>query len=129
MTDMLYLQDFDVESCTAKVLSISTSTEEPTMGKIDIILDRTCFYPRGGGQDWDQGIFTNGNSTADIEEVRLDESGIAHHYCSHIFDIKDGDKVTCVVDHDRRWINTRLHSAGHMVDMAVESLGYTWIGT
>ena len=125
MTDLLYLQDFDVETCSAKVLSVSP-TDETGTSKVDILLDQTCFYPRGGGQDWDTGTITHNLFVAHVAEVRLDENGIVHHLCDQAHDIKEGDEVSCVVDHERRLVNTRLHSAGHMIDMAVDSLGYTW---
>jgi len=129
MTELLYLNDFDVETAEARVQSVATVSDEEGRGKVDIALDQTCFYPRGGGQDWDQGTISNGSSTAVIQEVRLDEDGVVHHYCDDVFDIKQGDVVTCIVDHERRHINTRLHSAGHMIDMAVADLGYDWQAT
>ncbi|MFZ1258370.1 MAG: alanine--tRNA ligase-related protein [Candidatus Saccharimonas sp.] len=125
MTELLYLQDFDVETCPAKVLSVSTSSDDVSI-KTDIILDRTCFYPRGGGQDWDTGVITTGDTVAQVDEVRLDEQGLVHHLCTQTGEIKVGDEVSCAVDHERRLINTRLHSAGHMIDMAVDNLGFTW---
>ncbi len=121
------MNDFDVETCTSKVLSAQISDDEAAAGKLDIVLDQTCFYPRGGGQDWDKGTISNGETSALVDEVRLDEHGIVHHSCNADADINVGDEVTCTVDHERRWINTRLHSAGHMIDMAVDSLGYTWM--
>jgi len=39
------------------------------------------------------------------------------------------EDVTCQVDKDRRELNTRLHSAGHLLDMAVSQLGYDWMPT
>ena len=35
--------------------------------------------------------------------------------------------MICEVDSERRELNTRLHSAGHVVDMAVKALGYSWV--
>ncbi|HSW78049.1 MAG TPA: alanine--tRNA ligase-related protein [Candidatus Chromulinivoraceae bacterium] len=98
--------------------------------RIDIQLDKTCFYPRGGEQDWDKGIITNESSPATfaVHEVRLDENAVVHHigvYQSG--ELKSGDTVHCSVDANRREINTRLHSAGHLVDMAVDHLGLSWI--
>jgi Ser-tRNA(Ala) deacylase AlaX len=120
------MQDFDVETCDAKVLSI-TSTEDD---RTEILLDQTCFYARGGGQDWDQGTITKSDAEFKVEEVRLDEDGIVHHVgqiTSGAFD-KD-DTVSCKVDHERRLVNMRLHSAAHVIDMAVAKLGLDWAGT
>jgi Ser-tRNA(Ala) deacylase AlaX len=97
-------------------------------GRTDIQLDKTCFYPRGGGQDWDEGTIKNDDSTFAVQEVRLDENGIVHHIGAYTFGkLNVGDAVHCAVDVKRREINTRLHSAGHLVDMAVDQLGLSWV--
>lgn len=124
MTELLYMQDFNVEDCEAEVASISPTED----GRIDIVLNQTCFYPRGGGQDWDMGTIASGDTTFEVEEVRLDEHGGVHHigrYTAGSFAV--GDSAVCTVDHERRMVNTRLHSAGHVLDMAVDKLGLDWV--
>ena len=126
MTELLYLTDFNIEDCESTILYVATLDS----GLTDIILDKTCFYPRGGGQDWDKGLITKDGASFNVEEVRLDENGDVHHIGtlnSGTFYTKDN--VSSKVDHERRAINTRLHSAGHVVDMAIDSLGLDWIGT
>lgn len=125
-TQLVYLEDFDVLTCDGTVAAVD-KTED---GRVDVRLDRTCFYPRGGGQDWDEGMImsTDGSAVFAVNEVRLDESGEVHHLgaCEQ-GELKPGDKVKCDVNADRRLINTRLHSAGHVVDMAVDRLGLDWV--
>lgn len=125
-TQLAYLENFDVVACSGKVTSIE-STEDSRIG---VQLDKTCFYPRGGGQDWDEGTIANEDGLAAfmVQEVRLDENGIVHHigvYQSGELEV--GNQVNCSVDARRRGINTRLHSAGHLVDMAVDRLGLSWV--
>lgn len=124
-TDLLYMQDFDVESCDATILSIMPTED----GKLDITLNQTSFYARGGGQDWDRGIISKPGAEFIVEEVRLDENGIVHHIGSTSSSFSDGDKVICEVEHKRRMINMRLHSAAHVIDMAIDKLGLDWIAT
>jgi Ser-tRNA(Ala) deacylase AlaX len=120
------MQDFDVETCTAKVLSVN-STED---NRVDIVLDQTCFYARGGGQDWDKGKIKGSEATFIVDEVRLDETGVVHHIGNISGgDFKSGDEVECKVDHNRRFVNMRLHSAAHVIDMAVADMGLDWVGT
>lgn len=107
------MEDFDVVRCRATVSDIKTTED----GRRAIILDQTCFYPRGGGQDWDTGKI---GRTFEVEEVRLDETGTVHHIGQG--NVKTGEKVDCGVDIKRRSDNTRLHSAGHVIDMAMSSL-------
>lgn len=126
MTELLYLQDFYVENCQATV----TEVTELDDGMIDVQLDRTCFYPRGGGQDWDTGTISVGDAVFLVESVRLDEKGNVHHIGTYQNGILSaGDTIDGIVDSKRREINTRLHSAGHVLDMAVDSLGLEWIAT
>lgn len=116
-TKLLHMDGFGVVNCDSTVESV-TQTDD---GRTDVVLDQTCFYARGGGQDWDTG--TIGDVV--VEEVRLDEHGVVHHIGTG--DVEVGQKVSCAVDQDRRAMNTRLHSAGHVVDMANSSINPDWI--
>jgi Ser-tRNA(Ala) deacylase AlaX len=122
-TDLLYLQDFDVITCDAKVVEIKAHED----GRTIVVLDKTCFYPRGGGQDWDTGTITNSGDTFTVEEVRLDEAGVVLHIGSPKVGWPSGTYVACEVDAKRRDANTRLHSAGHVLDMAMAELKPHWV--
>lgn len=126
MSELLYMQDFNVEKCEATIISISATEDTRT----DIVLDQTCFYARGGGQDWDTGTISKDDTVFVVEEVHLDEHGDVHHignYQTGSFVV--GGRAMCKVDHERRMINTRLHSAGHVIDMAIDKFGLDWIAT
>jgi Ser-tRNA(Ala) deacylase AlaX len=116
-TKLLYMDDFGVTTCDAKVTDIKMTED----GRTAVILDQTCFYPRGGGQDWDTGTINDFK----VEETRLDPEGLVWHIGSG--ELHVGDAVKCHVDEARRNINTRLHSAGHVVDLAVDRLKLPWI--
>lgn len=126
MTKLLYLEDFNVESCDATIVSVNESED----GRIDLVLDQTCFYPRGGGQDWDFGEIKSESAAFTVEEVRLDENGDVHHIGNYSSgQLTNDDTVSCKVDGERRNINTRLHSGGHMIDMAIDRLSLDWVAT
>lgn len=116
-TQLLHMDGFGVVVCDAVVETV-TKTED---GHDDVVLDRTCFYARGGGQDWDTGTIND----FVVEEVRLDETGDVHHIGSGVLSV--GQKVHAVVDKTRRSVNTRLHSAGHLVDMANSAIHPDWV--
>ena len=117
-TDKLFLEDSYLKECDAKVLSIS---EDGTT----IVLDRTVFYPRGGGQPCDLGVIhknnINNNSYNNIDnnsyniiEVtkvndtifhKLDKTGLAI-----------GDTVHCKIDWNRRYKLMKMHTASHLMD-------------
>lgn len=120
-TKLLYLEDFSVLTCQASILETLQSAEHTT-----IILDQTVFYPQGGGQPYDQGTITNHDTLFQVSEVRFFD-GFVHHigtYESGTFHI--GDEVICSVDSTRRTLLSKLHSGGHLVDMAVVALGLPW---
>lgn len=121
-TKLLYLEDFHLLACEANVEAVLEEN-----GKMIVILDQTVFYPQGGGQPYDTGKITAGENVFMVEEVRFVEGIVRHigHFESGRFEV--GDHVTCAVDPERRNLHTRLHSAGHLVDMAVHALQLDWI--
>ena len=121
---LLYLEDFNVISGEAGVVGIEKTEDNRTA----IILDQTCFYPRGGGQDWDTGTIEGEKGIFQVLEVRLDEQGIVHHIGTFgSGEFSTGDAVKLNVNPKTREINTRLHSAGHLIDMAMTELKPDWV--
>ena len=122
-TELLYIKDFDITECQATVVRVTKHED----GRTIVVLDQTCFYPRGGGQDWDTGTITNAIGTFIVDEVRLDEHGTVLHIGQPTVALLTGMNVVCHVNTDRRTVNTRLHSAGHVVDMAMVEIKPHWI--
>lgn len=103
----------------AKVVGVTTVED----GRTAVILDRTIFYPQGGGQPADTGIIRSGKGKFSVTDVRL-INGCVFHFGS--FDegcFAPGEQVEIAVSPDRRMLNARLHSAGHLIDVAVQKLG------
>lgn len=126
-TQLLYLEEFDVLTCTAQIVDIRYLEETQSF---DIILNQTCFYPRGGGQEWDTGTIKSADekNVFEVEQVRLDEHGIVHHIGKYIAgEFVRGAQAFCSVFQERRILNTRLHSAGHIIDFAVDQLKIPWV--
>lgn len=120
-TVLLYLNDFKRLSCDAQVLSVAQDHDRTV-----IELDQTIFYPQGGGQPCDIGMITNQNTTFTVSDVRLVD-GVAKHFGSFSgqpFSV--GQQVTCTIDANRRLLNSRIHSAGHVLDCAVKLLQLSW---
>ena len=88
-----------------------------------IILDQTIFYPQGGGQPYDKGFIKNNNATFIVEEVRF-KDGIVYHIGSFQTGSFDANTpVTLHVDKTRRLFNSRNHTGGHLIDIAIRNLG------
>lgn len=121
MTHLDYLEDMQRLEATARVQSVSTTDD-----RTDVILDRTIFYPQGGGQPFDRGAMVNRDARFAVEEVRFAD-GIVHHFGRfENGSFAEGDDVHLSVDPQRRALHSRVHSAGHIVDMAVLALGLGW---
>lgn len=121
-TKLLYMEDMQQLECTAYVENV-----EQKDGRWVVYLDQTVFYPQGGGQPYDTGKITGGATTFVVEEVRFADGLVSHigHFEGQPF--MQGEDVKCTVDAERRALHTRLHSGGHLLDMAVNELGYNWI--
>jgi len=118
MTKLFYLENSRVYELKAKIIDIFAKDDHTC-----IILDQTIFYPQCGGQPADKGLIVSPNSTFSVTDVRFDEKGNAVHtgqFQSGKFAIDD--EVLLQVDKKNRIDNTRLHSAGHLLDCAVAQL-------
>jgi Ser-tRNA(Ala) deacylase AlaX len=121
-TRLLYLEDFTLLDATATIVQCAQDD-----GKTIILLDGTIFYPQGGGQPYDKGVIENTSGKFLVEEVRFVEGLVKHSGKFEEGSFLPGDSVRCLVDKERRELHSRLHSAGHVVDMAVNDLGFEWI--
>ncbi len=120
-TELLYMQDMWQTEGEAMIQNLIQLDE-----KTIVILDQTIFYAQGGGQPYDQGVIEGKNGVFRVEEVRFMEGIVKHggHFESGNFEI--GEQVKLHVDPERRALHSRLHSAGHIVDMALKRLALAW---
>ncbi len=118
-TKQLYLDDSYLKEAEATVLEVLPDTA----GKWRLIFDQTVFYPMGGGQPTDQGTLTADAWKADVYMVMV-KDGEIWHYINALTPPVDGTKVHGVINWDRRFKNMRMHSAGHVIDFAMNLLGY-----
>jgi misacylated tRNA(Ala) deacylase len=107
--ELIFRDDAYCKSCEATVVSADEQ---------GIRLDRTVFYPTGGGQPGDSGILRlAGGETIRIVEAR---KGVDHEDVVHILEPgtaqpAPGTKVTAEIDWDRRYRHMRIHSCLHLL--------------
>jgi len=77
-----------------------------------VVLDRTAFYPRGGGQEPDFGEI-NGCEVINVEKV----DKVIIHQVKRI-NFNEGDLVKCKVDRERRRQLMQHHTATHIINAA-----------
>jgi misacylated tRNA(Ala) deacylase len=85
-----------------------------------VVLDRTAFYPEGGGQPTDHGTFVAGGKEYNVVKVMKRGPQIFHYLDG---DIPEGSEVHGVIDWDRRFGFMRLHSGEHLLTGLFEAAG------
>ena len=96
--DDAYLQEFD-----------ATVTDVTPDGAV--ILDRTAFYPGGGGQPHDLGTLSGGGQTWPVAKVKKDGAAILHYVTGEPPAV--GATVHGSLDWERRYALMRTHTALH----------------
>lgn len=104
MTKALYLEDSYLKECDATVLSVKNDKY--------VVLDQTVFYPKGGGQPWDTGKIVRGSEVFNVVYVGKFSGQISHEVDRP--GLKQGDKVHCILDWERRYKLMRSHTAAHL---------------
>lgn len=119
-TQFAFLDDDQTLEGKAMVLGV---VDWPAGGKA-VVLDRTLFYPQGGGQPADWGRIESANGCFGVKDVRK-ESGVVYHIGDFSKDsFAAGEQVQILVDGERRTLHSKLHSAGHLLDVALENVGH-----
>jgi misacylated tRNA(Ala) deacylase len=104
MTELIYHTDSYMREYEAQVLEA---------GPAGVVLDRTAFYPGGGGQPCDQGILEAGSRTWPVGGVRK-ENAVVIHSCRGDPPAA-GERVRGRLDWDRRYALMRVHTALHVL--------------
>ena len=104
-TDLAYYSDPKAQRLKAKVLY---SDERR------IVLDRTIFYPEGGGQLSDSGKITGEGKEADVVDAQKSRN-IVVHFVKGGAQFRTSEEVECVVDWQRRMSLARHHSSTHIL--------------
>lgn len=116
-TEKLYDKDSHIKSFTAKVIDCRESDK-----KFEIILDKTAFFPEGGGQYADTGKIGD----AKITDVQIINDEIVH-FADKALTI--GDEYDCEINWEQRFRRMQNHSGEHIVSGIVHTLyGYENVG-
>ncbi|HEX9426958.1 MAG TPA: alanine--tRNA ligase-related protein, partial [Candidatus Polarisedimenticolia bacterium] len=88
-----------------------------------ILLDRTPFYPEGGGQVGDTGFLTGPGGVAEVRDTRAPKPGLPLHVVTvREGQLREGDEVAAEVDRARRLAIMRGHDATHLVHAALRDV-------
>jgi misacylated tRNA(Ala) deacylase len=107
MTDLLYQTDSYVQTFEAKVTAVDTEQRA-------VVLDRTAFYPGGGGQPADRGTLNVDGATYTVSRGKKQGDDVLH--------ILEGDSLPAIgavatgqLDWDHRYQLMRTHTAMHIL--------------
>ena len=109
-TQELFREDSYAKCCEAEVSGVNE--------RGGIILDRTVFYPTGGGQPGDAGTLKRPDGTDISIATTLcdkDSGAIIHVPAEGSSALGAGEKVQCVLDWDLRYARMRVHTALHLL--------------
>jgi len=101
-TDMLFYKDSQQKEFTAKVIKV--------VDRKRVILNKTPFYPRSGGQDCDTGMINN-CKVYNVEKI----GGVVVHDVEKP-SFRQGDTVRGIIDWDRREQLTKHHTSIHIIN-------------
>jgi len=108
MTELLYMHDCYLKEFDAKVLAVE---------ELVIELDKTAFYPAGGGQPCDKGKIIFDGKEFLVEDVFKKEGKVLHKVDKQ--GLKVEANVHCIIDWERRYKLMRMHTAAHIISEAI----------
>jgi len=112
MTEALFRDDAYLQECTAKVVA---------SGDGAVVLDRTVFYPTGGGQPGDTGAISWDGNRIDVQDTRYGEHGEIRHIVADGAPLPPaGVEVTAALDWSRRFLHMRMHTALHLLGSVLQ---------
>lgn len=119
MTEKLYYEDSRMREFSARVMTCEWDEKKKLYG---VVLDRTAFFPEGGGQYADPGTL-NGTAVEDVKE----RSGVIFHYVRT--PLEPGTEIRGEIDWKERFSRMQQHSGEHLVSGIVHGrFGYENVG-
>lgn len=112
-TELLFRDDAYLRTASARVTAVDER---------GISLDRTVFYPQGGGQQGDTGVLVRaGGERIAIADTRKGDGfdTVVHIPAPGSLPLAAGEAVTLELDWDRRYALMRLHTALHVMSCVV----------
>ena len=112
MVEELFRQDAYLKDAEATVTALDER---------GVRLDRSIFYPTGGGQPGDTGILRwDGGEARIVDAVKADGADVLHILAPDAPRPALGTKVHTALDWDRRLLHMRMHSALHVMSAVIK---------
>ena len=112
MTLPLFGEDAYLKEAPAQIIALS--------GENGVILDRSIYYPTGGGQPGDTGSIVVNGDTFSVEETIKGENGnIILLLADGLSSLNIGDSVTQFLNWDMRYAHMKVHTALHLLSVVI----------
>ena len=105
MTELLYLHDSYLKEFSAKITGINGET---------VSLDKTAFFPAGGGQPSDTGKIFFSEKEFSVISVKKENEEVWHTLNS-VQGLAAGSKITAKIDFRQRYNLMRMHTSAHVL--------------
>ena len=104
MTEQIYNSDAYIKELESKIIEVNMD---------HIVLDKTIFFPGGGGQPNDLGSIYLKDKEFKLEKISWKDGKIAHFLNDNNLNV--GDLIVCKLDWSRRFKLMRTHTAMHIL--------------
>ncbi len=121
VTDFVGYDTIKAEATVKDLMREGKSVDELEKGEEgEIILDRTPFYGESGGQVGDTGTIESEGSFTEVLDTKKPLLNLYVHLVkTQKGQVKKGDKVTCIVDEEKRKSIKRNHTSTHLLHKAL----------
>lgn len=117
MTEKLYYRDSNIKDFSAEVIGVEKRDDG-----YSVLLDKTAFFPEGGGQSADTGTIDD----AEVTDV-FEQDGLIFHITEKPVTV--GTEVSCAIDWETRFRRMQNHTGEHILSGIVHRLfGFENVG-
>jgi Ser-tRNA(Ala) deacylase AlaX len=132
-TFLAYQHDAHLHTLQTVVLAVHPFTalqptdrqlfKDNTENQYAIFTEKTIFHPQGGGQPSDTGVMNGAAGTFIVTAARMTNDGqVIHLGRFEGQNFSAGEIISQNIDVEKRWLFSRLHTAGHVLGSAVRDL-------
>ncbi|MBW2968846.1 alanyl-tRNA editing protein [Candidatus Woesearchaeota archaeon] len=108
MTELLYMNDCYLKEFEALVEKVDGNF---------VVLDKTAFYPQGGGQPCDNGVLIKDNEKFNVVFAKKIGQDVSHEV--NKTGLKQGDRIKGILNWERRYLLMRNHTAAHILSEVI----------
>jgi len=110
-TELLYWFDSYLRTFNATILKVNCEGKR----NVYVVLDRTVFHPKSGGQPSDTGMLSSDDFSIQIRKI-MKFQNIIIHWGKILEGMPDTKNIIGEIDWDSRYLYMKRHTAGHLLD-------------